>query len=211
MRTAWRLVAAIGCLTAVGFSAGASAQEIYKWTDAEGKVHFGNAPPPGARDVAANGGGEVSSAEAACQAKARQACTRQYGTTFERSVKGSSESERYCRESQYQTCMQYARVRPTAPKPMKTLVTERLSYDPQTGDHLVCQMTCPTDCTGSLEIWGAENLARAENPGSRDYTVRVTPNAPGSAYCRSSSQDTRASIVLNLMRGDAVVASATGK
>jgi hypothetical protein len=214
VRRVWRFAVMIVSALALGLWADNSpAQQIYKWTDAEGKTHFGNAPPPGAKDVASNGGGDTSAVEAECQAKARRDCDRDdYGTTFDRSVHGApTEMQRRCREQSVRYCLQNASRRPGTPKPMRTLVTARLAYDPKTGDHLVCQMTCPSNCTGSLEIWGADNLARAENPGSKDYTVRVTPDAPGSAYCRSSSQDTRATIVLNLMRGDAVVASAAGK
>lgn len=213
VRQAWRLAVTLAFALALGgWAAAAPAQQIYKWTDAQGKTHFGNAPPPDAKDVASNGGA-ASGVEAECQAKARRACDREdYGTTFDRSVKGApTEMQRRCREQSVRTCLEYASRRPATPKPARTLVTARLSYDPKSGDHLVCQMTCPSNCTGSLEIWGAENLARAENPGSKDYTVRVTPTAPGTAYCRSSSQDTRAAIVLHLMRGDTVVASAAGK
>jgi hypothetical protein len=31
----------------------ATAQQIYPWTDASGKVHFGNQPPPGAQGLEA--------------------------------------------------------------------------------------------------------------------------------------------------------------
>jgi hypothetical protein len=58
---------------------------------------------------------------------------------------------------------------------------------------------------------GGENLARAENPGSKDFTVRVTPSSAGSAYCRATTADRRGAVVLNLMRGETIVASAAGK
>jgi hypothetical protein len=188
-----------------------AAQQIYKWTDAQGKVHFGNAPPPDAKDIASDG--SASRIEAECQAKAKRSCERD-SSTFDRSVNGpSTDVARRCREQMTASCVQNATNRNSrvAPPTQRTLVTERVSFDPKTGDHLVCHMTCPSDCTGSLEIWGAENLARAENPGSKDFTVRVTPSSAGSAYCRATTAETRGAIVLNLMRGEAVVASAAGK
>ncbi len=213
-RAVWgakRIAVVMAAVLLVGlYGEPSGAQQIYKWTDAQGKTHFGNAPPQDAKDVASDSNSASSQLEAECQALAKRRCERE-GSTFERSVNGSTEATRQCRESSFNMCLRDAGRRGRTPASQRTLVTARLSFDPQSGDHLVCQMTCPTDCTGSLEIWGNENLARADNPGSRDFTVRVTPSAAGSAYCRTTTTDTRGAIVLNLMRGDTVVASAAGK
>ena len=39
-------------LLGAGFAASALAGDIYRWTDAQGRVHFGDRPPPGAEQVA---------------------------------------------------------------------------------------------------------------------------------------------------------------
>ena len=93
----------------------------------------------------------------------------------------------------------------------RSLVTPRVRFDPTAGDRLVCQLTCPTPCTGTVEIWDLESLARGENPGVRQYSVEVTPSNRGSAYCRFDSTNPGGALVLNLMRGSTVVASAPAK
>lgn len=72
-------------------------------------------------------------------------------------------------------------------------------------------MTCKTNCTGSVEIWDVDNLARGQNPGAKEYSVRVTPQGVGSAYCRSTTNDAGISVVLNVLRGETVVASAPAR
>ena len=44
MRTFPGIAAALG--VALAFGAGVAAQSVYKWTDADGKVHFSDTPPP---------------------------------------------------------------------------------------------------------------------------------------------------------------------
>ena len=36
---------------AVAWSAGAQAQPVYKWVDADGKTHYGSQPPPAKQDA----------------------------------------------------------------------------------------------------------------------------------------------------------------
>lgn len=50
MRAAPRtlLASVAACVLAMGLSSGLQAQ-VYKWTDADGKVHYGSKPPEGAR------------------------------------------------------------------------------------------------------------------------------------------------------------------
>jgi glutaredoxin len=45
---------ALVCLIACALLASASAQEVYRWTDKNGKVHYGDQPPPEADAKAAN-------------------------------------------------------------------------------------------------------------------------------------------------------------
>jgi hypothetical protein len=46
-----RIAAALPLLGALALGGSAAADEIYRWVDAQGNVHFGSAPPPGARQL----------------------------------------------------------------------------------------------------------------------------------------------------------------
>jgi hypothetical protein len=87
------------------------------------------------------------------------------------------------------------------------MVTSRLRFDPAASDHLVCQMTCKSDCKGAVEIADVETLGKGENSGLKDYAVRVAPKRPGSAYCRVTTRDSNVGVVFNVVRGDSVLSS----
>ena len=192
----------------VAICAGVSdAQQIYRWTDERGKTHFGNSPPPDAKDIQAKDRAH-SQAELDCEGAARRQCRRDLNMLDSVFDDVPTTLIRECMAEYTRNCANFSKPKPPGTAVQRTLVTARLRFDPTAGERLVCSMTCPTKCTGSVEIWDVDNLARGENPGAPEYSVRVTPTSAGSAYCRSTTTDTGGTIVLNLMRGDAVVASA---
>src|SRR5215212_9322384 len=62
---------ALGFVLALAFAAGASAQ-AYKWVDKDGKVRYGDTPPPGVKATPLRGGHTARSAAPAPSAESKK-------------------------------------------------------------------------------------------------------------------------------------------
>jgi len=201
----------IGLVILCGLAVGtAQSQQIYRWTDADGKAHFGNQPPPDAKQVESRERPKTD-AERECEAAADRQCRRDIkflNTVFDDAV--PTTVVRDCIAEYTANCSNLSKPKPQARKASvrHTLVTPRVKFDPAAGDQLVCRMKCGGKCTGSVEIWDLDSLARGENPGAVEYSVAYVPKAAGSAYCRATTMAPDSTIELTLARGGAVVARA---
>lgn len=131
-----RLLAALaGCVTLIGLSA--EAQQIYRWTDEQGKAHFSNSPPPNAKDVQTNDRAQ-SQAELDCEAAARRQCRRDMKTLDDVFDDVPTTLIRDCMEEYTRNCANFSKPKPRGTPSQHTLVTPRVRFDQATGDHLVC-------------------------------------------------------------------------
>ncbi len=201
MRTRVIAIALLGALVLAGSVV--SAQQIYRWTDESGKVHFGNQPPPGSKNLETTGR-ERGEVELECEAAAKGACQQyvdKYGKWWD------SEAYRRCLEQGREKCAQLApKVRPTQ-APERFISTPTLAFDPQLGDALQCEMLCPTRCRGKVEIRTDRVLKKGENYGSDRYAMEVKPPQAGSAFCSVSTANENVQVVLSVRRNGAVTAT----
>lgn len=191
------------CCTA----ATARAQQIYRWVDANGKVHFGNQPPPGAKGVEAKEP-EKSEMALACEATARQECQKylkKYGK-WQR-----SEAYRDCLERAQENCDEFqVKAKPTMGRE-RVVSTPSLPFDPGLGDLLRCEMNCRTRCRGDVEIRTDRVIKKGENYGSEHYSMEVKPLQSGTAYCAVSTRNDNVQLVLIVKRNGDIKASVEGQ
>jgi Domain of unknown function (DUF4124) len=196
-------------LCSLGFGA-AEAQQIYRWTDAQGKAHFGNVPPPDAQQVETKGRAKTE-AEHDCEAAADRQCRRDMqvlNSAFHDMV--PTTAIRDCLAEYTANCARRSERRADQTGAARhALVTPRIRFDPTAGDRLACRMRCTTKCSGSIEILDLDSLARGENRGALEHAVFYVPTAGGSAYCRATTAATDATVELTLARGATVLARAT--
>jgi hypothetical protein len=195
---AWVLGGAI----CVGVSA-ASAQQIYRWTDDSGKVHFGNQPPPGTKNIEAKDR-ERSGIELECEGEVKNECqeyVRKYGKWQD------SETYRDCLERGMEVCVKFKpRAKPTEAS-ARFISTPTLPFDPDLGDSLLCEMHCPDKCSGQVEIRADRVLKKGENYGTERYTMEVKPQEAGSAFCSVSTPSPSVQLVLSVRRKGSTAAT----
>lgn len=174
----------------------AGAQQIYRWTDETGKVHFGNQPPPGTKNLEAKDR-EKSDTEMECEGEVRGKCqeyVRRYGKWQD------SEVYRDCVAGGMEVCMKYKpRAKPTEAA-SRFISTPTLPFDPVLGDSLLCEMHCNDKCRGQVEIRADRVLKKGENLGSDRYSMEVKPQQAGSAFCSVSTPSPGVQLVLSVKR-----------
>lgn len=191
-----------GALLALAWATALEAQQIYRWTDANGKVHFGNQPPPGTKNVVARGR-EPSALEVECEAEVRSEC-QQYVARFGKWQ--DSETFRDCMARGREACLKLKpRAQPTRAAE-RFISTPTLRFDPTLGDSLLCEMRCPDKCRGQVEIRADRVLKKGENYGTDRYAMEVTPPQAGSAFCAVSTPSEGVQVVLSVRRNGAVEA-----
>lgn len=194
-RSSRLLACAVGGTICVGVSA-AGAQQIYRWTDDTGKVHFGNQPPPGTKNVEAKDR-ERSSIELECEGEVRNECqayVHKYGKWQD------SEVYRDCVTQGMEVCVKFKpRAKPTEAS-ARFISTPTLPFDPGLGDSLLCEMHCPDKCRGQVEIRADRVLKQGENYGTESYTMEVKPQQAGSAFCSVSTPSSGVQLVLSVRR-----------
>lgn len=192
------LVAVVGAICTGGSSA--EAQQIYRWTDETGKVHFGNQPPPGQKNVETKGR-EQSGTELECEGEVRKECqeyVRRYGKWQD------SEVFRDCVAGGMEVCMKFKpKAKPTEAA-ARFISTPALPFDPVLGDSLLCEMHCPDKCRGQVEIRADRVLKKGENYGTDRYTMEVKPQQAGSAFCSVSTPSSGVQLVLSVRRNGSV-------
>jgi hypothetical protein len=185
----------------------AEAQQIYRWTDTNGQVHFGNQPPAGAKGIEAKDR-EKSETTLECEAEVREKCQdyiKKYGKWQH------SEAYRDCLERYRETCEQYqAKAKPTQGRE-RTVSTPTLSFDPGLGDSLLCEMRCRSRCRGQVEIRTDRVIKKGENYGSDHYSVEIKPPQSGSAYCAVSTRNDNVQLALSVVRNGNTVALVEGQ
>jgi len=181
----------------------APAQQIYKWTDADGKVHFGNQPPPDAKNAVARGR-EQTEVEVECETEVRAEC-QEYVDAYGKWQ--HSEAYRNCMERGRAACLKFKpRAQPTRAAE-RFISTPALKFDPSLGDSLLCEMRCPSkSCRGQVEIRADRVLKKGENLGSDRYEMEVKPQAAGSAFCSVSTPSEAVELVLSVRRNGSVAA-----
>jgi Domain of unknown function (DUF4124) len=186
---------------------GARAQQIYRWTDASGQVHFGNQPPPGSKHLEAKDRARTEF-EIACDAVVREKCqdyVDKYGKWQ------SSEAYRDCVERNRETCARLQpHVQPT-PARERFISTPALPFDPLQGESLLCEMRCPDRCRGQVEIRSDRVLKKGENYGIDRYTMEVKPQQAGSAFCSVTTPNDDVQLVLSVMRDGSATAVVEGQ
>lgn len=183
------------------------AQQIYRWTDASGQVHFGNQPPAGAKGIETKDRGKSESA-LECEAEVREKCQdyiKKYGKWQH------SEAYRDCLERHQEACNQYqAKAKPTQGRE-RTVSTPTLPFDPGLGDSLLCEMRCRSRCRGQVEIRTDRVIKTGENYGSDHYKVEIKPPQSGSAYCSVSTRNDNVQLALSVVRNGNTVALVEGQ
>ncbi|MEO8601246.1 MAG: DUF4124 domain-containing protein [bacterium] len=180
----------------------AGAQQIYRWTDESGKVHFGNQPPPGTKNVEAKDR-ERSAVELECEGTVKSECgeyVRKYGKWQD------SEVYRDCLEQRMEICLKFKpRAKPTEASE-RFISTPTLPFDPSLGDSLLCEMRCPDKCRGRVEIRADRVLKKGENYGVDRYAMEVKPQQAGSAFCSVSTPSSGVQLVLSVRRNGSAAA-----
>ena len=193
--------AVVGVLGA-GVSA-AGAQQIYRWTDGTGNVHFGNQPPPGTKNIEAKDR-ERSGLELECEGEVKNKCqeyVRKYGKWQD------SEVYRDCLSRGMEVCMKFKpRAKPTEAS-ARFISTPTLPFDPTLGDSLLCEMHCPDKCRGQVEIRADRVLKKGENYGTDRYSMEVKPQQSGSAFCSVSTPSAGVQLVLSVRRNGSIAAT----
>ncbi len=183
------------------------AQQIYRWTDQNGKVHFGNQPPQGAMAPQARGR-EKSSAEIECETAAKQRCHKyldRWGDWY------NSEAYRDCFALNTEKCEKIrVEARPT-PAPKRFISTPTLSVEPSAGEMLRCEMRCLDKCQGEVEIRSDRVLKKGENYGTDRYEMSVQPNKAGTAFCTASTASPDVQLVLSVLRNGLVISTVEGQ
>ena len=178
------------------FSSAAVGQQIYRWTDDNGKVHFGNQPPASAKQ-ASTSSRKRSSVEMECEAGVKSKCqayVKKFGKWH------TSKAYRVCVEQGKESCARMRPViKPTA-APDRFVSTPTLQFNPTLGDSLKCEMRCPTKCRGKVEIRSDRVLKKGENYGTEHYTMEVKPRKAGVASCTASTPSTEVQLVLSVLR-----------
>jgi len=197
--------AAVGVAATLLFVAArpSGAQQIYQWKDDTGKVHFGNQPPPGTKNVETRGT-ELSGAEAECDGEVKKDC-QEYVHKWGKYQ--DSEVYRDCLAQRMEVCLKYKpRAKPTEAS-ARFISTPALPFDPTLGDSLLCEMRCPNNCRGQVEIRADHVLKKGENYGTDRYAMEVTPQQAGSAFCSVSTPSTGVQLVLSVRRSGSVSAA----
>jgi hypothetical protein len=178
------------------------AQQIYRWTDANGKVNFGNQPPSGAKGVEAKDR-EKSETTIECEKTVKKKC-QQFVKVYEDWM--DSDAYRECFAAGQEECARWQpKVQPTQGR-QRVVSTPTLPFDPTVGDSLLCEMRCRPNCRGQLEIRADRVLKTGENLGSDSYSMQVKPPKAGSAYCTASTRNENVQLVLSVMRGGTATA-----
>lgn len=192
---------------ALGLAGAASGQQIYRWTGPDGKVHFGNSPPPGTKDLEAKGT-EKSDMQMQCEAAVKKDC-EDYVKKFGKWR--NSETYRDCSEAGAEQCERFAaRAQPTQAAE-RFISTPTLRFDPTLGDSLTCEMRCNGHCRGQVEIRSDRVLKKGENYGNDRYTVEVRPRDAGSAFCGVSTPSDHVLLVLSVLRDGRVKDTVEGQ
>jgi hypothetical protein len=188
-------------------AAAVNAQQIYRWTDETGKVHFGNQPPPGTKNLEAKDR-EKGEIEIECEAAVKDECQdyiKKYGKWQD------SEAYRDCLERRSEACAHFQpRAVPTKARE-RFISTPTLAFDPALGDSLRCEMRCPNRCRGQVEIRSDRVLKKGENYGIDRYAMEMKPQQAGSAFCTVSTPSEDVQLVLSVLRDGGVTAVVEGQ
>ena len=119
-------------LTGLLLAAIASAEEMYRWVDAEGKVHFGDRPPTGtqARDISSELGpinsADANTAQGQPTGNRQAKLEREYQSRQQRQqLKQQQRLARACREAQKQLRILQGRVAFVDDSGREIVITER--------------------------------------------------------------------------------------
>jgi hypothetical protein len=189
----------------------AGAQEIFRWTDEAGTIHFGDQPPPNAKGLEAKTSAKTQ-AQMECEGAVRQKCFE-----VKKSVeKWNPDSRRWtmdalnsCLERGIDLCeekLQQVKPQPTQ-RAQRYIATATLHFDPAAGESLRCDMRCSSNCRGPLEIRTDRVLKHGENYGGQKYSIEVKPEAEGSAFCSVTTNNDGVLLVLAVVRDGSVVRS----
>jgi hypothetical protein len=177
---------ACGCLL-VWLASALSAQQVFRWTDEQGNLHFGDQPPPNAKGLEARSSAK-SEGQIECEAAVRQQCFAE-DHRLEKwnpdSRQWRSELLRRCLDTGVEECkekLQTAKPKATEGA-QRYIATATLQVDPSAGESLKCEMTCKSNCRGALEIRTDRVLKRGENYGGVKYSIEVKPERSGAAFC----------------------------
>ncbi|MCW8126284.1 DUF4124 domain-containing protein [Microbulbifer halophilus] len=97
------------CTLAIALAAAASADELYRWVDEDGKVHFGDRPPMQAE--ADNIGDELQPINAADATRARKATQRGQRDDLQKNYESRKQRKQRQRQQQMARACQKARKR----------------------------------------------------------------------------------------------------
>jgi hypothetical protein len=131
-------------------AAPAAADEIYKWTDAQGNVHFGNRKPGGAvRNVETTQGGTLNQDESAPPVRGKGPSSPEEQARFER----LHHLQRENRKSEQ--------------RPFKPLVVQdgRVQQEPRKRSESECQSTYGKSCS-DLDNWREQAVEKCKQKGS---------------------------------------------
>ncbi|MFN8644211.1 MAG: DUF4124 domain-containing protein [Candidatus Binatia bacterium] len=184
-------------------------QQIYRWTDAEGKAHFGNVPAPGARQVERKGR-ERSQVEIDCAAAADRQCRKDVkllNALLDDRV--PTTAVRDCLAEYTANCVSRAEVLAgSGPESHYTLETTRLPFNPGAGDRFVCRVfALGRRQRASVEVRDSGVVTKRDCYEDGCF-LEYQPRRPGSAYCRVTTAASGLSIDAIVTRDGAIVASA---
>ena len=119
-------------LTGLLLAAGVSAEEMYRWVDAEGKVHFGDRPPTGtqARDISGELGpinsADANTAQGQPAGKRQANLAREYQSRQQRQqLEQQQRRARACRNAQKQLRILQGRVAFVDDNGREVVISER--------------------------------------------------------------------------------------
>jgi hypothetical protein len=111
-QTRWSF--AVASLVVMAFGAVASAQDIYRWTDEKGVVHFGNAPA-GVKQNMGSVGPKLTEDDRFCRQQALKKCNEGdiFGPEADQDIRVwndfATQSWKECRDETVRTCLLWRR------------------------------------------------------------------------------------------------------
>jgi hypothetical protein len=180
------------------------AQQIFRWTDEAGTIHFGDQPPPNAKGLEAETAAKTQ-AQMECEAAVRQKCFDEKKFLEKSNPNSRSwvvDNLNRCLDRGSELCEET--LRQSKPQPtqraQRYIATATLHFDPAAGESLKCEMRCHSNCRGPLEIRTDRVLKRGENYGSQKYSIEVKPEAEGSAFCSVTTNNDDVQLVLGVVQ-----------
>jgi hypothetical protein len=187
------------------------AQQIFRWTDEAGTIHFGDQPPPNAKGLEAKTSAKTQP-QMECEGAVRQKCFQEK-KFFEKSNPDSrswtADILSRCLRRGGDECeekLSQSKPEPTQ-RPERYKATATLHFDPAAGESLSCEMRCSSNCSGSLDIRTDRVLKHGQNYGNQKYSIEVKPEAEGSAFCSVTTNNDDVLLVLGVVRDGRVTRS----